>query len=157
MPSSRQRARGLNDKKVKINLFRITPIVMTAGLLVACLQPMTASSSATTDAMVDDTAMYPQKNIIEKAVNSKDHTMLVAAFKAAGLVDTLSGPGPFTIFVPTDEAFAMLPDGTVATLLKPENKTILTVLTEPFERSSGYEVRRLSVFPLFRISLRYLR
>ena len=66
--------------------------------------------------------MYPTKNIIENAVNSKDHTTLVAAVKAAGLVETLSGPGPFMVFAPTNEAFAMLPKGTVENLLKPENK-----------------------------------
>ena len=70
--------------------------------------------------------MYPSKNIIQNAVNSKDHTTLVAAVKAAGLVDTLSGPGPFTVFAPTNEAFAKLPKGTVETLLKPENKAQLT-------------------------------
>jgi uncharacterized surface protein with fasciclin (FAS1) repeats len=70
--------------------------------------------------------MYPNKNIIENAVNSKDHTTLVAAVKAAGLVDTLSGPGPFTVFAPTDAAFKKLPAGTVETLVKPENKEKLT-------------------------------
>ena len=70
--------------------------------------------------------MYPSKNIIENAVNSKDHTTLVAAVKAAGLVDTLQGAGPFTVFAPTNEAFARLPAGTVETLLKPENKGMLT-------------------------------
>jgi uncharacterized surface protein with fasciclin (FAS1) repeats len=74
--------------------------------------------------------MYPSKNIIQNAVNSKDHTTLVAAVKAAGLVDTLSGPGPFTVFAPTNEAFAKLQPGTVETLLKPENKaTLVKVLT----------------------------
>ncbi len=74
--------------------------------------------------------MYPSKNIIQNAVNSKDHTTLVAAVKAAGLVDTLSGPGPFTVFAPTNAAFAKLPAGTVDNLLKPENKATLTkVLT----------------------------
>ena len=74
--------------------------------------------------------MYANKNIIENAVNSKDHTTLVAAVKAAGLVDTLSGPGPFTVFAPTDAAFKKLPPGTVETLVKPENKEKLTeVLT----------------------------
>jgi uncharacterized surface protein with fasciclin (FAS1) repeats len=74
--------------------------------------------------------MYPSKNIVQNAVNSKDHTTLVAAVKAAGLVDTLSGPGPFTVFAPTNEAFKKLPAGTVDTLLKPENKKTLTnVLT----------------------------
>jgi uncharacterized surface protein with fasciclin (FAS1) repeats len=74
--------------------------------------------------------MYPSKNIVQNAVNSKDHTTLVAAVKAAGLVDTLEGAGPFTVFAPTNAAFAKLPAGTVDTLLKPENKATLTkVLT----------------------------
>jgi len=82
------------------------------------------------DPMVGGAAMYPSKNIVENAVNSKDHTTLVAAVKAAGLVDTLEGAGPFTVFAPTNEAFTKLPAGTVDTLLKPENKDALTkVLT----------------------------
>lgn len=76
--------------------------------------------------MVGGAAMYPSKNIIQNAVNSKDHTTLVAAVKAASLVDTLSGKGPFTVFAPTNDAFAKLPAGTVETLLKPENKAQLT-------------------------------
>jgi len=80
--------------------------------------------------MVGGAAMYPSKNIVQNAVNSKDHTTLVAAVKAAGLVPTLESPGPFTVFAPTNEAFAKLPAGTVDTLLKPENKKTLTnVLT----------------------------
>ena len=80
--------------------------------------------------MVGGAAMYPTKTIVENAVNSKDHTTLVAAVKAAGLVDTLSSPGPFTVFAPTNAAFAKLPAGTVDTLLKPENKdTLVKVLT----------------------------
>ena len=81
---------------------------------------------AAMDPMVGGAAMYPTKNIIQNAVNSKDHTTLVAAVKAAGLVQTLEGPGPFTVFAPTNEAFAMLPAGTVNTLLKAENKGQLT-------------------------------
>ena len=76
--------------------------------------------------MVGGAAMYPSKNIIENAVNSKDHTTLVAAVKAADLVETLSGAGPFTVFAPVNSAFDMLPKGTVETLLKPENKSMLT-------------------------------
>lgn len=76
--------------------------------------------------MVGGAAMYPSKNIIENAVNSKDHTTLVAAVKAAGLVETLSGPGPFTVFAPTNKAFDKLPKGTVETLVKPESKETLT-------------------------------
>src|ERR1700761_159778 len=72
--------------------------------------------------------MYQSKNIVDNAMNSKDHTTLVAAVKAAGLVDTLKGPGPFTVFAPTNEAFAALPAGTVDTLLKPENKGKLTAV-----------------------------
>lgn len=83
-----------------------------------------------TTAMVGGAPMYPSKNIIENAVNSKDHTTLVAAVKAAGLVDTLEGPGPFTVFAPTNEAFAELPKGTVENLLKPENKDkLVKILT----------------------------
>jgi uncharacterized surface protein with fasciclin (FAS1) repeats len=76
--------------------------------------------------MVGGAAMYPSKNIVQNAVNSKDHTTLVAAVKAAGLVDTLEGKGPFTVFAPTNAAFGKLPAGTVDTLVKPENKATLT-------------------------------
>jgi uncharacterized surface protein with fasciclin (FAS1) repeats len=80
--------------------------------------------------MVGGAAMYPSKNIVENAVNSKDHTTLVAAVKAAGLVETLQSAGPFTVFAPTNEAFKLLPAGTVDNLLKPESKAALTgVLT----------------------------
>jgi uncharacterized surface protein with fasciclin (FAS1) repeats len=80
--------------------------------------------------MVGGAAMYPNKNIVQNALNSKDHTTLVAAVKAGGLVETLEGKGPFTVFAPTNEAFAELPAGTVDTLLKPENKkTLDKVLT----------------------------
>ncbi len=99
------------------------------SILAVCLLGVTAAS-AQKDPMVGGAAMYPTKNIVENAVNSKDHTTLVAAVKAAGLVDTLEGPGPFTVFAPTNEAFAKLPAGTVDTLLKPENKdTLVKILT----------------------------
>ncbi|MEO8725579.1 MAG: fasciclin domain-containing protein [Acidobacteriaceae bacterium] len=89
-----------------------------------------ASAFAASDPMVGGAAMSPKKNIIQNAMNSKDHTTLVAAVKAAGLVDTLEGPGPFTVFAPTNEAFAKLPAGTVKNLLKPENKaTLVKILT----------------------------
>jgi uncharacterized surface protein with fasciclin (FAS1) repeats len=92
---------------------------------------MAASSiAAIAQVTVGGAPMYASKDIIENAVNSKDHTTLVAAVKAAGLVDTLKGPGPFTVFAPTNAAFAALPAGTVDTLLKPESKATLTkVLT----------------------------
>jgi uncharacterized surface protein with fasciclin (FAS1) repeats len=78
--------------------------------------------------MVGGAPMYPTKDIIDNAVNSKDHTTLVAAVKAAGLVETLKGAGPFTVFAPVNDAFAALPAGTVDTLLKPENKGTLTAV-----------------------------
>lgn len=86
----------------------------------------TAGAAFAENPMVGGAAMYEDKNIIENAVNSKDHETLVAAVKAAGLVETLQGEGPFTVFAPTDDAFAALPEGTVDTLLKPENKDQLT-------------------------------
>ncbi len=89
-----------------------------------------AQSFASGPVMVGGAPMYAEKNIIENAVNSKDHTTLVAAVKAAGLVDTLSGPGPFTVFAPVNAAFEALPAGTVDDLLKPENKdTLVHILT----------------------------
>jgi len=92
--------------------------------------PIYADQMSEKTVNVGGAPMYPSKNIIQNAVNSKDHTTLVAAVKAAGLVDTLEGPGPFTVFAPTNEAFAKLPAGTVDNLLKPENKpTLVKVLT----------------------------
>ena len=96
------------------------------GLIAVCLATGLAASTAFAAVMVGGAAMYPQRNIIENAVHSKDHTTLVAAVKAAGLVGTLSGKGPFTVFAPTNEAFEKLPGGTVETLLQPENKAKLT-------------------------------
>ena len=89
-----------------------------------------ASMTAEKAVQVGGAPMYPSKNIIQNAVNSKDHTTLVAAVKAAGLVDTLQGAGPFTVFAPTNEAFAKLPAGTIDNLVKPENKaTLAKILT----------------------------
>ncbi len=90
----------------------------------------TAALAGSKNPIVGGQEMYPTKDIIDNAVNSADHTTLVAAVKAAGLVDTLKGTGPFTVFAPTNEAFAKLPAGTIDTLLKPGNKDTLTkVLT----------------------------
>ena len=86
---------------------------------------VSAGAFAVNYPMVGGSAMYPSRNIIENAMNSKDHTTLVAAVKAGGLVETLEGAGPFTVFAPTNEAFAALPAGTVDSLLKPENKATL--------------------------------
>ena len=100
--------------------------ILTIVLAIA----VTSAVAGMNNPVVGGQQMYPTKNIIENAVNSADHTTLVAAVKAAGLVETLEGAGPFTVFAPTNEAFAKLPAGTVGTLLKPENKPTLTkVLT----------------------------
>ncbi len=99
-------------------------IIRTA--IVATALIASGSAIGKTNPRVGGAAMYPTKTIVENAVASKDHTTLVAAVKAAGLVDTLSGPGPFTVFAPTNAAFAKLPAGTVDTLVKPENKAQLT-------------------------------
>ncbi len=102
----------------------IKTIAVALGIFV--MSQVNAQSTVT----VGGEAMYPRKNIIENAVNSKDHTTLVAAVKAANLVETLQGSGPFTVFAPTNAAFAKLPAGTVENLVKPENKATLTkVLT----------------------------
>lgn len=96
------------------------------AVLIAFAGPLPEASAKEKTVMVGGAAMYPSKTIVANAVNSKDHTTLVAAVKAAGLVDTLSGPGPFTVFAPTNAAFRKLPKGTVETLVKPENKATLT-------------------------------
>ena len=103
-------------------------LALTATVVapVSAQDKMSKSESSEKTVMVGGAPMYPSKNIVENAVNSKDHTTLVAAVKAAGLVDTLSGKGPFTVFAPTNAAFAKLPAGTVDTLVKPENKAALT-------------------------------
>src|SRR6267143_3526001 len=101
-----------------------------ALLTVALAIAVTSAVAGVNNPVVGGREMYPTKNIIENAVNSADHTTLVAAVKAAGLVDTLSGAGPFTVFAPTNEAFAKLPAGTVDNLVKPENKpTLAKILT----------------------------
>ncbi|MDQ0016493.1 putative surface protein with fasciclin (FAS1) repeats [Variovorax boronicumulans] len=105
-------------------LHRLAAVTLAVALSAGAYSAMAAS------VMVGGAPMLPTKDIIDNAVNSKDHTTLVAAVKAAGLVDTLKGPGPFTVFAPTNAAFAKLPAGTVDTLLKPESKDALTgVLT----------------------------
>jgi len=98
---------------------------LTAALAVTALT-LGAAIGHAENPKVGGAAMFTDKNIVENAMNSKDHTTLVAAVKAAGLVETLQGPGPFTVFAPTNEAFAKLPAGTVEMVLKPENKELLT-------------------------------
>ncbi len=98
--------------------------------LATAILALTTGMALAENPMVGGAAMYEDKNIVENAVNSADHTTLVAAVQAAGLVETLSGEGPFTVFAPTNEAFAKLPAGTVETLLKPENKDqLVKILT----------------------------
>jgi uncharacterized surface protein with fasciclin (FAS1) repeats len=105
-----------------VTLSTIAAALLAAGAVIGVPQ----TSNAANEPMVGGAAMYPSKNIVQNALNSKDHTTLVAAVKAAGLVKTLEGKGPFTVFAPTNEAFAMLPKGTLDELLKPENKAKLT-------------------------------
>src|ERR1700688_1129873 len=110
--------------------FALLATAAALAFAVVAPAPVVYAQMAEKTVTVGGAPMYPSKNIIQNAVNSKDHTTLVAAVKAAGLVDTLSGPGPFTVFAPTNAAFAKLPPGTVETLLKPENKaTLVKVLT----------------------------
>jgi uncharacterized surface protein with fasciclin (FAS1) repeats len=107
--------------------FASAALAVSVGVISPALAQMKEKERTVT---VGGAPMYPSKNIVQNAVNSKDHTTLVAAVKAAGLVDTLQSPGPFTVFAPTNDAFAKLPAGTVDNLLKPENKKTLTnVLT----------------------------
>ncbi len=103
-------------KKIK-NLFLVATFALLGNASFAQMEKTV---------MVGGAAMYPSKDIVSNAVNSKDHTTLVAAVKAAGLVETLQSPGPFTVFAPTNEAFNLLPAGTVDNLVKPENKKTLT-------------------------------
>lgn len=122
--------------------------VLKKGLLVVALS--TATFGFAQDKMMEEktvmvggAAMYPSKNIVENAVNSKDHTTLVAAVKAADLVEVLSSKGPFTVFAPTNDAFAKLPEGTVETLLKPENKTTLQAVLKYHVVAGDYKAADL--------------
>jgi uncharacterized surface protein with fasciclin (FAS1) repeats len=118
-----------NHKRLGVAALALLGVVAAAPLAMAQMSSGSDMGMSGTK-MVGGAAMYPSKNIIENAVNSKDHTTLVAAVTAAGLVETLEGPGPFTVFAPTNEAFAKLPASAVADLLKPENKaTLVKVLT----------------------------
>jgi uncharacterized surface protein with fasciclin (FAS1) repeats len=116
-----------NSMSKRLALYAAAAVTAFGLLSTTAITPVSAQEKTV---QAGGAPMYPSKNIVENAVKSKDHTTLVAAVKAAGLVDTLEGKGPFTVFAPTNEAFAKLPAGTVDTLLKPENKAMLTkVLT----------------------------
>lgn len=135
--------------KIKYALLTTALFLGTSGMALAQMADSMSAPGAmssggmATDPMVGGAAMYPSKNIVENAVNSKDHTTLVAAVKAAGLVPTLEGPGPFTVFAPTNEAFDALPAGTVSTLLKPANKAELTTILTYHVVSGKYDTSAL--------------
>jgi uncharacterized surface protein with fasciclin (FAS1) repeats len=112
-------------KKLKLKVMKS---LKSIGLMLVAALALNVSFAQMNEKTVEvgGAPMYPSKNIVENAINSKDHTTLVAAVKAAGLVETLMSAGPFTVFAPTNDAFGMLPAGTVETLVKPENKAKLT-------------------------------
>ena len=114
-----------------------------AAILLASAAPVFAQTMAEPTVRVGGQAMFPSKTIVANAVNSADHTTLVAVVKAAGLVDTLNGPGPFTVFAPTNAAFAALPAGTVETLVKPENKGTLTKVLTYHVVAGNYDTNKL--------------
>ena len=130
------------------NFLKIAALVVAAStslMSVATAQSMSSNKMAEPKTVqVGGEAMYPMKNIVENAVNSKAHTTLVAAVKAAGLVDVLQGAGPFTVFAPVNDAFENLPAGTVETLLKPENKATLTKVLTYHVVSGKYDFNALS-------------
>jgi uncharacterized surface protein with fasciclin (FAS1) repeats len=129
----RRQPQAIGRPSMSKRIALLSAAVIGALALTAAVAPASAQDKMTKSemsgektVMVGGAAMFPSKNIIQNAVKSKDHTTLVAAVKAAGLVDTLEGKGPFTVFAPTNAAFAKLPAGTVDTLVKPENKATLT-------------------------------
>ncbi|MEP6844600.1 MAG: fasciclin domain-containing protein [Panacibacter sp.] len=125
-------------KFVKIFAFLLSATVLTTA--VNAQEKMTNEKTVS----VGGAPMYPSKNIVENAVNSKDHTTLVVAVKAAGLVETLQSAGPFTVFAPTNEAFDKLPKGTVESLVKPENKATLTKILTYHVVAGNYDTKALA-------------
>jgi uncharacterized surface protein with fasciclin (FAS1) repeats len=124
-------------------LIRVAVFAAGAGLVAPVGVSHALAQSAPGTVVVGGMAMYPSKDIVANAVNSNDHTTLVAAVKAAGLVGALMGPGPLTVFAPTNEAFSDLPPGTVATLLKPENKATLTKILTYHVVPGDYDTTRI--------------
>src|SRR3978361_2001988 len=120
----------MSKRIARLSAAALSALALTATVIAPATaqdkKMMKSEMSGEKTVMVGGAAMFPSKNIVENAVNSKDHTTLVAAVKAAGLVDTLESKGPFTVFAPTNAAFGKLPAGTVDTLVKPENKATLT-------------------------------
>ena len=137
--------RSQNSRKIALAGMLSLALSATAGS--AAFAQMSGGqmggSMATTAPMVGGAAMYPTKTIVQNAIASPDHTTLVAAVKAAGLVDTLNGAGPFTVFAPTNEAFDKLPPGTVTTLTQPENKAALTKILTYHVVSGSYSTSDL--------------
>lgn len=121
----------------------MTRTALFAAVLLATAAPAFAQSMSEPTVRVGGQAMFPSKTIVANAVNSTDHTTLVAAVKAAGLVDTLNGKGPFTVFAPTNAAFGMLPAGTVDSLVKPENKPTLTKILTYHVVAGDYDTTKL--------------
>ncbi len=132
-----RRATGGTLKMTRSSLLAAIALAALAG------PALPSAFAATETVMVGGQAMYPSKNIVANAVNSADHTTLVAAVKAAGLAGVLSGKGPFTVFAPTNEAFADLPKGTVATLLQPKNKAELAKILEYHVVAGDYTTTKL--------------
>src|SRR6478609_9643790 len=129
-PSRTTGRRSMSKRIALLSAVAFSTLAITGAVLAPAQaedkRMMKSEMSGEKTVMVGGAPMYPSKNIVENAVNSKDHTTLVAAVKAAGLVDTLSSKGPFTVFAPTNAAFGKLPKGTVDNLVKPENKATLT-------------------------------
>ena len=119
-------------------------LMLVAAAALGAAAQMMGGGTSNNNPMVGGAPMYKTKNIVENAMNSADHTTLVAAVKAAGLVDTLQGKGPFTVFAPTNAAFDKLPAGTVQTLLLPENKAMLTKVLTYHVVSGRYDSKRLA-------------
>ena len=120
----------------------LLPVALVAGIATAYAGTQ-MMDGARMNPMVGGGEMFANKDIVTNAVNSKDHTTLVAAVQAAGLAETLQGRGPFTVFAPTNGAFAVLPDGTVETLLKPENKSQLTAVLTYHVVSGNYSAKAI--------------
>jgi uncharacterized surface protein with fasciclin (FAS1) repeats len=128
----------------RIKKERIMKMLIRTALCASILFSTASMAAMMSDnVMVGGAAMYPSKNIVENAINSKDHTTLVAAVKAAGLVETLEGTGPFTVFAPTNAAFSKLPAGTVENLVKPENKAVLTSILTYHVVAGTYDMKAL--------------
>ena len=132
-----------HQKIKRMKLVKIFALFLSAVVLVNTANAQEKMTNEKT-VNVGGAPMYPSKNIIENAVNSKDHTTLVAAVKAAGLVETLQGAGPFTVFAPTNEAFDKLPKGTVDNLVKPENKATLTKILTYHVIAGNYDAKAIA-------------